>query len=206
MIALVILLSACQSSLIPDLVARPGDRLFWDDFTDVSGNWPNISGPNGSLGIVDGTYQIQVRSSQLIITAAPKQPFRNGQIEADAARLSGPLQNLFGLVCRYSDPDNFYFFVISSDGYYALGENKNGQTALLGQEMMAYNPGILRGDATNHLRLDCIGRTLTGYANGITIATSQNADFSSGESGLLAGSHDLPGVVVAFDNFVIYKP
>lgn len=206
LVLLAILLSACQSSVIPDLVARPGGRLFWDEFSNASGNWPDVSGPNGTLGIVNGTYQIQVRSSQLILTAAPDQPFRNVQVEADAARLSGPLQNLFGLICRSSDSENFYFFVISSDGFYALGKIKKGQASLLGQDMMAYNSGILQGDATNHLRLDCIGDSLTGYINGMVIATSDDADFSSGEVGLVAGAHDLPGVAVAFDNFVVYKP
>jgi len=206
LVLLAILLSACQSSLIPDLVARPGGRLFWDDFSNASGNWPDVSGPNGTLAIVDGTYQIQVRSTQLILTAAPEHPFRNVQVEADATRLSGPLQNLFGLICRSSDLDNFYFFAISSDGYYALGKIKKGQASLLGQDMMSYSNSILQGDATNHLRLDCIGKTLTGYVNGVVIATSDDADFSSGQAGLVAGAHDLPGVAVAFDDFVVYKP
>jgi hypothetical protein len=206
LVLLVVLLSACQSSLIPDLVALPGGKLFRDDFSNASGNWPDVSGPNGSLGIVDGTYQIQVRSTQLILSAAPKQPFRDVQIEADAARLSGPLQNLFGLICRTSDPDNFYFFAISSDGYYALGKIKNGQAALLGQDMMAYHSGIIQGDGPTHLRLDCIGETLTGYANGVSIATGEDGDFPSGEAGLVAGTHEEPGVAVAFDNFVVYKP
>ena len=136
---------------------------------------------NGSLGIVDGTYQIQVRATQLLLTAAPEQPFRNVQVEVDATRRSGPLQNLFGLICRSSDPDNFYFFAISNDGFYALGKIKNGQAELLGQDMMAYNRAILQGEATNHLRFDCIGETMTGYANGAVIATSEDADFSSGQ-------------------------
>jgi hypothetical protein len=204
--SLAVLLSACQSSLISDLVTRPGGRLFWDDFSNASGVWPDVSGANGTLGIVDGTYQIQVRSTQLILTAASDHSFRNVQVEVDASRLSGPLQNLFGLTCRSSNADNFYFFAISSDGFFALGKIKNGQAALLGQDMMAYNSAILQGDVTNHLRLDCIGETLTGYANGVRIAASEDTDFSSGEAGLVVGTYEIPGVAVSFDNFVVYKP
>jgi hypothetical protein len=209
-IFLVIVLSACQSSLIPglisELVARPGDALFWDDFSGTSGNWPQLSGANGSLGVVLGTYRIQVLSTQYEVVATPGRTFRDVQVEADAARQGGPVQNLFGLVCRSSQVKEFYFFAISSDGYYALGKAINGQVNLLGQEMMAYNANILQGDGPNHLRLDCIGGTLTGYVNGQVVASSIDADLTSGEAGLVAGALDTPGVDIAFDNFVVYKP
>jgi hypothetical protein len=127
------------------------------------------------------------------------------QVETDAARLAGPAQNLFGLVCRSSNSEAFYFFAISSDGYFGLGKVKKARVTLLGQKMMEYSPAILQGNP-NHLRFDCIGQTLKGSVNGQAIATGQDADFSSGEVGLLAGALDSPGVDMAFDNFVVYKP
>ena len=202
---LILFLTACRSSLITDLVTQPGDKLFWDDFSDSSGNWTQVSGPNGSSGIADGVYQIQVLSAQHEILATPGHIFRDVQVEADATRLAGPAQNLFGLVCRSSNPETFYFFAISSDGYFGLGKVKNARVTLLGQEMMAYSPAILQG-SPNHLRFDCIGQTLKGYVNGQAIAAGQDAEFSFGEVGLVAGAQDSPGVDVAFDNFVVYKP
>jgi len=202
---LILFLSACRSSLITDLVTQPGDKLFWDDFSDSSGHWPQVSGLNGSSGIANGAYQIQVLSAQHEILATPGHIFRDVQVEADATRLAGPAQNLFGLVCRSSNSEAFYFFAISSDGYFGLGKVKKARVTLLGQKMMAYSPAILQGNP-NHLRFDCIGQTLKGSVNGQAIATGQDADFSSGEVGLLAGALDSPGVGVAFDNFVVYKP
>jgi len=79
------------------------------------------------------------------VLAAPGHSFLDVQVEVDAARLAGPEQNLFGLVCRSSNISNFYFFAISSDGYYALGKIRNGKTSLLGQDMMAYNAAIIQG-------------------------------------------------------------
>jgi hypothetical protein len=205
-VLMVILLSACQSSLISDLVTRSGEKLFWDDYSDSSGNWPQVSDQNGSLGIVNGAYQIEVLTTHYEVLATPGHTFRDVQVEVDAARLSGPVQNLFGLACRSTDLNNFYFLVISSDGYYALGKIRNGKTYLLGQEMMSPSTAIIQGDGTNHLRLECIGETLRGYVNDQAIAISNDADFSSGEAGLVAGTLDTPGVVVTFDNFVVYKP
>jgi hypothetical protein len=202
---LALLLSGCRPSFITDLVTQPGDKLFWDDFSDPSGNWTQVAGPIGSSGVTAGVYQIQVLSAHHEILATPGLTFRDVQVEADAARLAGPAKNLFGLVCKSSDPDNFYFFAISSDGYFGLGKLKNSRVVLLGQAMMAYTPVILQG-AINHVRFDCIGHTLKGYVNGQIIATGQDADFVSGEVGLVAGTLDAPGVAVAFDNFVVYKP
>jgi hypothetical protein len=202
---LALLLSACRSDLITDMVTEPGDRLFWDDFSDTSGNWSLVSGPNGSSSIANGAYQFQVLSAQHEILATPGHIFGDVQVEADAARLAGPVQNLFGLVCRSGTSENFYFFAISSDGYFGLGKVKNARVTLLGQQMMAYTSAILQG-SPNHLRFDCIGESLTGYANGQVIATGKDADFSSGEAGLMAGTLDRPGVDVAFDNFAVYKP
>jgi hypothetical protein len=205
-VAAVLLLSACQSSLISDLVTQPGEKLFWDDFSDTTGNWPQVSDPNGSVGIGNGTYQIEVLTTHYEVLATPGQPFRDVQVEVDAVRLSGPVQNLFGLVCRSTDQNNFYFLAVSSDGYYALGKIRNGKTSLLGQEMMAHSDAIIQGNSPNHLRLDCIGDTFRGYVNNQVIAISKDTDLSSGEVGLVAGTFDVSGVDVAFDNFVVYKP
>jgi hypothetical protein len=71
--------------------------------------------------------------------------------------------------------------------------------------MMAFSPVILQGDP-NHIRFDCIGESLKGYVNGQVMSNAEDADFSSGEIGLVAGALDTPGVDVAFDNFVVYKP
>jgi hypothetical protein len=203
---LVFLLSACQSSLFTDLAAQSGEKLFWDDFSDASGNWPQVSDSNGSLLIANGAYRIRVQSPRFEVLATPGHTLQDVRVEVDTARLTGPDQNLFGLACRSSNVSNLYFFTISSDGYYALGKIKNGKTSLFGQDMMVYNAAIVQGPGPNHLRLDCIGKTLKGYINGQIIAISNDTDFSSGEVGLVAGTLDTPGVEVVFDNFVAYKP
>jgi pectate lyase len=203
---LVILLAGCQAPLIYNLAARPGDKLFWDDFSDGSGNWPQVSSPDGSLAIAGGSYRIQVLSGHYDILAAPGHTYRDVQVEADATRLTGPLQNIFGLACRAGKLKNYYFFIISSDGYYALGKIKNGKTSLIGQEMMAQDAVIIPGDGPNHLRFTCSGETLSGYVNGQLVASSTDTDFFSGDAGLVAGALDTGGVEIAFDNFVVSRP
>ena len=203
---LVIFLSACQSSWLSDLVTQAGQPLYHDDFSDPSSGWIQTTGPNGSLGYASGAYQIQVQSAGYDLWAASGQVYGDVQVEVDATWLAGPLDNRFGLICRFQDPDNFYVFFVTSDGYYAIGKIKAGAAALLGQEMMAYNSSIQPGQATNHLRFDCVGNTLKGSVNGQVLALTSDTDFASGDAGLIVGAFDEGGVEIGFDNFVVIKP
>ena len=203
---LVFLLSACKSSLIADLVTPAGQALYHDDFSDPSSGWRETVSQNGSLGYSDGAYRILVQSAGYDLWAVSGQAYGDVQIEADATRLAGPLNNRFGLICRFQDINNFYVFFVSSDGYYSIGKIKNGTASLLGQAMMAYNSFIQQGGGPNHLRFDCIGNTLKGTVNGQVLAITSDADFSGGDAGFIAGAFDESGVEVSFDNFVVYKP
>ena len=201
-----IFLSACQSTWIAALVAQPGQPIYHDDFSNPGSGWVQTTNTDGAMGYDQGTYRMQVQSPLYDLQAVSGQSFTDAQIEVDATLQSGPLYNRFGLICRHLDLKDFYFFAVSSDGYYAVGKVKDGVTSLLGQEMMAYSSFILKGNNTNHLRFDCIGSTLKGYVNGQTLGITQDADFSRGDAGLMSGSFDEGGVDLRFDNFVVIKP
>ena len=126
-------------------------------------------------------------------------------MEVDAGKLGGPDENRIGLICRFTGND-YYFFMISSDGFYGIGIYKGGQATLLGQSEMQVNSNIKTGLAVNHLRADCAGDTLTFYVNGFQVTSVQDATLKSGDVGLLAGTFAQPGVDVIFDNFVALKP
>jgi hypothetical protein len=126
-------------------------------------------------------------------------------MEVDAGKLGGPDENRIGLICRYTG-DDYYFFLISSDGFYGIGIYKSGQAVLLGQSEMQTNSNIKTGLAVNHLRADCAGDKFTFYVNGFQVASVQDATLKSGDVGLLAGTFVQPGVDVIFDNFVALKP
>jgi len=199
-------LTACQTAFIADLVTQSGQALYHDDFSDPTDGWPEATDTTGSLGYLQGAYRIIVDSAGYDLWAVSRQLYGDVQVEVDTARLAGTPDNRFGLICRYQDAENFYVFIISSDGYYATAIIQNGTSALLGQEMMAYNAAIIHGDGPNHIRFDCIGDTLTGYVNGQLVAVASDSNFSSGDAGLLAGAFDEGGVEISFDNFQVIKP
>lgn len=208
MLALVIafFLTACQGTWITELVTQPGQALYYDDFSDPGSGWPQVSNSTSFMGYDHGSYRMLVLSPLDDLQAVAGQPFGDVRIEVVATRQSGPVYNRFGLICRFQDMNDFYFFAVSSDGYYTIGKIKEGVTTLLGQEMMAYNGSIQQGGEPNLLRFDCINNTLKGYVNTQLLAITEDADFTLGDAGLMSGSFDEAGVDVSFDNFVVYKP
>ena len=203
---LVILLTACQSVFLTDLMTQSGQALYHDDFSDPTDGWAVGSDEIGSLEYSQGAYRVLVKSAGYDLWAVSRQTYGDVQVEVDTARLAGTSDNRFGLICRYQDVSNFYVFIISSDGYYAIALIRNGTSSLLGQEMMAYNAAIIHGDGPNHIRFDCIGNALTGYVNGQQVAVVNDSTFTTGDAGLLAGAFDEGGVDISFDNFMVIKP
>ena len=53
---------------------------------------------------------------------------------------------------------------------------------------------------------DCIGETLTLYANGRLLAQVQDDDFETGVVGLLAGTKLVTGFTARFDNYTLFSP
>ncbi len=132
--------------------------------------------------------------------------FDDVRIEVDASKAGGPEDNDFGVICRSTNSKNFYFFTISSDGYYGIGKFKSGVQILIGETSMLTSDKIRRGEQINHIHADCVGSTLTLYVNGEKIRTVNDNDFRSGKVGLIAGAFDTPGTDIQFDNFSVLKP
>jgi hypothetical protein len=123
----------------------------------------------------------------------------------DARTVEGPLDNNFGILVRYqADGDNFYWFEISSDGYYSVDMMQAGEWVGLVDwvESDAINQGI---GATNHLRVVCDRDQFSFYANGTYLTGVSDATFGSGNIGLAVGTFDEPGAVIRFDSLRVYS-
>jgi hypothetical protein len=202
---LTFILSACSPSIPAVLpVGNPGDVLYQEDFEDNTTGWARIKNENGIMDYDSGGYRILVRQPKLNIWSTSEQNFGDVRIEADVIKLNGPDENRMGLMCRYQAGD-YYFFIISNDGYYTIGKFMGGLPLLLGQSEMQASEMIQQG-ASNHLRADCIGNTLAFYVNYTQVATAQDTDLPNGDVGVLAGAFDEAGVDVLFDHFVVIQP
>jgi hypothetical protein len=197
--------SACAAPSIASSSGAAGTALFKDDFSTTTSGWDRYKSAEGTMDYDGGGYRILVNALQVNFWSVPHKDFSNVRIEADAGKIAGPDENRIGLICRYTG-NQYYFFVISSDGYYGIGIFNNGQSALLGQSEMQSSEKIKTGVAINHLRADCNGDTLSLFANGFPLAQVHDPTLSHGDVGVLAGTFSHPGVDVIFDNFIVMAP
>lgn len=191
---------------IPTPPAQPGDVLFKDDFTDPASGWDRVTEADGITDYAAGIYRIYVNSTNTDVWSNPGLSFTDVQVEVDTNKAGGDNNNLFGILCRYQDAENYYFFLISSDGYYGIGKTIDGNQQIIGSEFMVPSELINQGDAANHLRGDCVGNQLSLAVNEAFLATVEDSDLTSGDVGLIAGTINIPGTDIYFDNFVVIQP
>ena len=210
-ILIVLFLASLACNAVPlavggDPTEQPTSVLFQDDFSDPSSGWDVVTVSDGETNYANGVYRIFVNTTRTDIWANPGLSFTDVRVEVDATKVGGPDDNDFGVICRSMSASQFYFFYISSDGYYAIGKLKDGEQELIGMESLQPSESINQGDAANHIRADCIGDRLALYVNGEKIAEVQDSEYTSGDVGLIAGSYDTPGVDIHFDNFMVLRP
>jgi hypothetical protein len=197
---------ACSFANLAETLVPSGNVLYQDIFSNPESGWGQMDTPAGTAGYLNGAYRFVVSEPNVNLWSHPGVEFTNLHEEVSLMTPNGPFANRMGLVCRLQDDQNFYFFVISADGYWGIGKMKDGQTSLLTGDQLQPHDAILTGPQINRLRADCLGNTLIFYVNNTMIGSAVDADFTSGDVGLLAGSFDQPGAEIYFDNFVVYKP
>lgn len=208
--------SAQPPAVKPPTTQPPASRgvsdqvLFQDDFSNVNSGWDRTTNDSYISDYANGGYRINVVPASYAVFANPYQSFQDDvRIEVDAIKFAGPDDNnAFGVICRYQDADNYYYFYISSDGYVGIGIDNAGTKFFLSSSdgYMTRVSSINQGEATNHLRADCIGNTLTLYVNGTQVVSATDSSFSGGDVGLVARTFEVAGTDILFDNFVVYKP
>jgi hypothetical protein len=180
-------------------------KLFQDDFSRASSGWDRYEAPASSAGYLDGAYQIRVEAPSSLAWGTPRFDLEDVRVEVDSFAADGPLDNAFGLICRYVDPDNFIFFLISSDGYSGIGAIRDGVRTLITGKAMLPSDAITQGHSANHLRADCVGPQLTFWVNGVVVNQAVTEDQASGDVGVMVGTYAEPGAQFRFDNFAIVQ-
>jgi S1-C subfamily serine protease len=184
-----------------------GEILFQDDFSNALNRWSNWNDTDGSVGYQNGTYQISVSSPKTYIWGRPGQTFSASIITVQASVLNPTGQGDYGIVCRFRDDgnfSNFYAFEVSEDGFYSIWKYENGKVVSLKDWTSASQLNNLSPSMT--LQASCVGSTLTLSVNNITIDQVSDNSFSSGDTGLIAGTMDKGGLLISFDNFIVQKP
>jgi hypothetical protein len=199
-------LTGITGCAIFNLPKDPGAVLFQDDFSSPNSGWDRYHGEMYESDYSDGGYRIAVFQENQEAWALPGLDFSDVIIEVVATKISGPSDDVYGVLCRYVDPRNFYFFLISSDGYAGVGLNQDGERRLLSGETMLPSDSIVQGTSTNSFHIECVGNRLSLSVNNDVIYEIQSSALRSGDVGLIAGTYEHAGTEVLFDNFSVRNP
>ena len=212
-VMVLLFLASCQGAPFLGLFASPTPQtsaaqgvLFTDDFSNTNSGWDRQRNVDGIMDYENDHYLIQVDRPNSDYFANPSKSFTDVRVEVEAYRESGDTDNDYGVICRFQGINDFYAGLISSDGYYGIFKVKGGEYSILGMDAMSKSPAIKPDSEKNLIRMDCNGSNITLYINGIQLDMRQDADFATGDVGLMAGTYRNQGLKVIFDNFVVMQP
>jgi hypothetical protein len=209
LLTLLMLLSGCRFGL------PPADQFPWieesrilfkDDFSKKTGGWTTHADVISFSGYAANSFRIWVDVPFFNFWSTPGLNFADSLIYVRAFKQAGPDNNLFGLICRYQNEDNFYALVIGSDGYYGILKKMDGEQMLVERTQMAFSEVINRGEAANELQASCQADQLALFVNGVELIQASDSSFAAGDVGVIAGNFLDPGADILFDDFIVVKP
>lgn len=180
--------------------------LFKDSFSHKSGGWSTHEDSMSYAGYDEDGFRLMADVPNYQFWSVPGLSFTDTQILTRARVLSGPDDNMLGLLCRYQDQDNYYALVIGADGYYGIFKTLAGEQSLIAQEHMDFSELINRGRDENALQGVCQGDRLSLFVNGTRLLQVQDDSLAYGDVGLVVGNFAEPGVNVLFDDFIVVSP
>lgn len=211
------------------LTGEPGTLLYTAAFDGFEDEW-NLLGRRLEPIIANGVMRFEVNDIDLSPYQTTKPLFADFDLTIEARAVDGPENNGFGVVFRLQDAENFYSFLISSDGYYRITRRLNGEE----KELSAWiaSPAIRTGiGETNWLRVAALGDRFWFYVNdqqlqmcvpnnpegqstyfggecldGNMVDVLIDSTFASGQLGPVVLTLNEPGVVVEFDNLIVFAP
>ena len=191
------------ATIAPRVSAPASAPTFEETFDDNAQAWSVWKDEQGEKGVADGVYYITVDEIEWASWGTSDGlTFADGTVEVEAQAVDGPDDNGYGLVFRYQDNENFYYFEVSSDGYYSIGKMVADEWESLAG--WTESDVIRLGRRTNALRIVCSGSQMTFFVNGRQIEELVDDDFEAGSVGFIAEARDEPGVRVHFDDLKVW--
>lgn len=183
-----------------------GALLFSDSFDSPFSGWETYSESEGSasyssgaLHIYDYAYGLRGENSYV------DRNFADFILEVETWLVAGSENNWHYIICRSDLVSSYYGFGVSADGYYTIFKFVNGELTTLAAPR--FSGFINTGQGIRNLaRVECVGSTLSLWANGNLLATVDDSSFSSGYVALGCEAMGSTSTEVAFDNFVIASP
>lgn len=189
--------------LVGAALAQPaGHRIIFDDFSDPRTGWTEHAANGGiELAYRDGTYQV------IMTTPTPLQlvwsgiRFADGAISVDIADLAPSVPHPQGVFIRGIDTENYYGFVVQSDGTFNVFRWDNGTYYGESPTNSPLPPGLYSNDGPNALDVMAEGPALRFFVNFQEVFYIQTTRWNDGDAGLLFGNLTLDRAATVYDNW-----
>ena len=204
---------ALSSMVIPVVLAdqtgnnaTKGKLLYEENFSSSKGSvWSGDLSANFSYYFDGGKYHLNVSRMNSLKDVSSGRNYNNTVLEVEATQEAGPNDNIYGVMVRKVDWNNYYIFAISGDGYYSMAKLQNNTwtpTSWIWKKSSA----IHTGNATNLIRVESDGDKFSFYVNNIEVDNYTDSSFASGMIGVSTGTLYTPGAVsIGFDNLRIWE-
>lgn len=187
--------------------AHTGWIFFSDDFSSPPNGWGTVVDTGGAILFEYEGLVLNVLSPNSLVWSVNEARYRDTRVDVDAVLLDGPVNDNFGVICRYVDHQNFYGFLVTHDGYYGIFKLVNGQMVMTSENKnLDFSEAIRQGGVVNHISAECNENILKLTVNDTLLAEVQDSSFSEGQIGLIAGAYANAGVKVLFDNLEVSQP
>ncbi len=179
--------------------------IFFDDFSNPESGWErSIQG--GIKDYFDGVYHIRVDSPNYYSWSVANQSIGDSRISVKLAYLGEADLAEMGVICRYVDDGNFYYFSIRSDGFYSIFKRQDNNEYFLVMDEYQSSLVIKQGITSNLVEVECVGNRLSLFVNEQHLISVNDSSFPFGDVGLIVGAFEQPNVNVYFDNFKVVSP
>lgn len=179
-----------------------GGRVIFDDFSDPRTGWSQHAPGGGmEIGYRDGTYQVVMTAPTPLQLIGSGVRFAVGAISVDVANLAPSVPHPQGLFIRGVDPDNYYGFLVQSDGTFTIFRWEDGRYY---GESPANSPlpeGLYATEGPNALDIMAEGPALRFFFNFQEIWFIPATRWNEGEAGLLVGNLTFETAGTVFDNW-----
>ena len=169
-----------------------------------AGTWDTGSGDGFRVFVADDALRMEFDAAHRTRWSNAHETFGDLVFGARACQVAGSHNNGYGLQFGHVDDDNFFYFMISGDGFYQFSKRVDGEWQ--GLIKWTRHESIHQGEACNVLMVEAADDLITLVVNGTMLAQVRDGSFSAGDIGLIAQSLDDPGVAVAFDAVVVFEP
>lgn len=180
-----------------------GVVIFEDDFSDPNTGWSIDDSGAGITAYENGEYTIEMLEPSYWVWSDMDFPYDNLIVQVDSRVVNPVGDSDFGIICGLQDNQHFTMMEISEDGYFTIWK-QNGAD-YLDLVKWTYASEVAAGGPF-HISAKCGTDGLLLAVNGVILAEVPDPDFVPGSLGLVAGSFDLTGFKVAFDNFKLLLP